>query len=47
LHRLVMLYIEKNDNHSAQTDKRLNAVITVLNGLIERPPVAKQIGFAR
>jgi hypothetical protein len=45
LHKLVMLYIEKNDHHSTQTDERLDAVITVLNGLIERPPVAKQIGF--
>jgi hypothetical protein len=45
LHKLVMLYIEKNDNHSTQTDERLNAVIKVLNGLIERPPVAKRIGF--
>jgi hypothetical protein len=38
LHKLVMLYIEKND-------KRVNAVIEVLNRLIKAPAVTPAIGF--
>jgi hypothetical protein len=38
LRKLLMLYIEKND-------KRVDAVIEVLNRLIEAPPVTPAIGF--
>ena len=38
LHKLVMLYIEKND-------KRVDAVIAVLNRLIKAPPTTAAIGF--
>jgi phage regulator Rha-like protein len=38
LRKLLMLYIEKND-------ERVNEIIIALNNLIEQPPKAKKIGF--
>jgi hypothetical protein len=38
LRKLLMLYIEKND-------ERVNEIILVLNNLIEQPPKTKTIGF--
>ena len=38
LRKLLMLYIEKNDN-------RVNDIIIALNNLIEQPPKTKKIGF--
>jgi hypothetical protein len=38
LRKLLMLYIEKNDN-------RVNEIIIALNNLIANPPKPKQVGF--
>jgi phage regulator Rha-like protein len=38
LHKLLMLYIEKND-------KRVSEIIIALNNLMEQPKPAKKIGF--
>ena len=38
LRKLLMLYIEKNDN-------RVNEIIIALNSLIDQPPKTKRIGF--
>ena len=40
LRKLLMLYIEKNDN-------RVNEIIIALNNLIEQPPKTKTIGFRK
>jgi len=45
LRKMLMLHIENCDNKFSEQQKHINAIITVLNNLIEQPKEHKKIGF--
>lgn len=45
LRKMLMLHIENCDNKFTENDKRIAAIVTALNNLIEQPKEHKKIGF--
>jgi len=45
LRKLLMVYIENTDSKISKHDKAIEQIIIALNGLIEKPPTTKRIGF--
>ena len=45
LRNMLLLHIDNTDRKLGEHGKRIQQIIEVLNNLIEKPPVKKQIGF--
>ena len=45
LKRMLLLHIDNTDNRFSEHGNRINHIIEILNNLIEKPPVKRQIGF--
>jgi phage regulator Rha-like protein len=46
LRKLLMVYIENNDNKLSEHDKIIEQIIVALNNLITKPPKTGRIGFS-